>query len=78
MSKFTRHFSPTVPPFPARGLHVVVDVGAPGGTSGNFQNWARTISLHGCSTYGGTIEEGEDDEEDDKEEEEEEGGGGGG
>jgi hypothetical protein len=29
---------------------VVVDVGAPGGASGNFQGRVSTISLHGCGT----------------------------
>jgi hypothetical protein len=40
-------------------------VGAPGGKGGDFQSQARTLSLHGCSTSGGTshwdpIEEEED------------------
>jgi hypothetical protein len=43
-------------------------VGRPGGGSRNFQSRARTISLHGCSTSGGTshrgpIGEGEEEEE---------------
>jgi hypothetical protein len=51
-------------------------VGTAGGTSGNFQSRARTISLHGCSTSGGTshrgpIEEEEEEEEGEEEEEEE-------
>jgi hypothetical protein len=32
----------------------IVGVGAPGGKYRNFQSRTRSISLHGCSTYGGT------------------------
>jgi hypothetical protein len=51
-------------------------VRTPGGTSGNFQSQARTISFYGCSNSGDTshwvsIEEEKDEEEKDDEEEEE-------
>jgi hypothetical protein len=45
----------------------------PGGGSGNFQSRVHTISLHGCSTSGGTSHRGPIEEE--EEEEEREGGG---
>jgi hypothetical protein len=44
------------PQFPLSLLgvsRVVVDVGAPGGASGNFQSRASTISLYGCGTSSG-------------------------
>jgi hypothetical protein len=44
-AKFTGHFSPIVPLSLLGVSRVVVGVGAPGGTSGNFQSRARTISL---------------------------------
>jgi hypothetical protein len=36
VGKITGHFLPTVPPFAARISHVIVDVEAPGGESGNI------------------------------------------
>jgi hypothetical protein len=39
------------------------DVGASGGGSGNFQSRVRTISLYGCSTYGGNSLQGPIEEE---------------
>jgi hypothetical protein len=44
-------------------------LGTSGGTSGNFQIRARTISLHGCSTSGGTSHRGPVEEEEEEEEE---------
>jgi hypothetical protein len=49
VGQITRHFSPTVPAFPARGLSRRC---RRGGASWNFQSWARTISVNGCSTFG--------------------------
>jgi hypothetical protein len=49
MAKFTGHFSPTE-------VSRVVDVGAPGGTSGNFQSRARTS---GSTSHPGPVEEEE-------------------
>jgi hypothetical protein len=46
-------------------------VGTPGGGSGNFQSWARTISLHGWSTSGATSDGGPIEEEEEEEEEQE-------
>jgi hypothetical protein len=44
-SKITGHLSPTVPLSLLEVSRVVVDVGAPGGASGNFQSRVNTISL---------------------------------
>jgi hypothetical protein len=48
------------PQFPLSLLQVcrVVGMGTPGGTSGNYQRRARSISLYGCSTSGGTSHRG--------------------
>jgi hypothetical protein len=62
VGNITGHFSPIIPPFPARVSRVVVGVGAPG-ASGNFQSRARTISLHDCSTSGRTSHRGPMEEE---------------
>jgi hypothetical protein len=40
----------------------------PGGTSGNIQSWACTISLHGYSTSRGTSHWGPVEEEEEEEE----------
>jgi hypothetical protein len=50
---------------------VVVGVVESGGARGNFQSRACLISLHGCSTSGGTSHQGPIEEEEDEEEEEE-------
>jgi hypothetical protein len=70
----TRYFSAKLPDssrpqFPLSLLevsHIIVGVGMPGGGSGNFQSWARTISLHGCSTSGGTSHRGPIEEEEEE------------
>jgi hypothetical protein len=77
VGKITSHFSPTVPVSLLEVFCVVVDVGAPGGASGNFQSRVSTISLHGCGTPGDDSLRGptevEEEEEEGEEEEEEEG-----
>jgi hypothetical protein len=47
--------------------HVVGDVGAPIGASGNSQSRVRIISLHGCGTYRGISFRGPTEEEEEEE-----------
>jgi hypothetical protein len=73
--KITGHFLPTVPLSLLEVSRVVVDVGALGGASGNFQSRASTISLQDCGTSGGASHRSPIEEEEQEEEGEEEGGG---
>jgi hypothetical protein len=63
VDKITGHISPTVSLSLLGVSHVVVDVGAPGGASGNFKNKVSIISLHGRCTSGGISLRGPREEE---------------
>jgi hypothetical protein len=76
----SRHLSEKLPDisrpqFPLSLLwvsRVVGDVRAPGSASGNLQSRVRTISLHGCGTYGDISLRGPTVDEEEEEEEKEE------
>jgi hypothetical protein len=65
VGKITVHLWPTVPVSLIEVSHVVVDVGVPGGASGNFQSRVSTISLqaavHSWASVAGALPEEEEE-----------------